>query len=256
MKHKQKKIQIQTINLIALFFLLSLFAGCTTVSRPAPSAGIVPHHISNPVGEGQGWRRIRFRMDRSDDGQTRWERDLLIAHRIIAPILKTHGQAIHLWRFHRRSADDNTGHQFSFIFYSRPAKADLINRQVMEDPLLSNMISNQLVREVLVDRVDGNTRPDIGDTSDSNWSPVMQASWPYYIMGVCRMWLEMIDQFSLQIGVADTTPLDQLVAHYTTVNEEVTVIWQQEAYHALLHHLNAIYGYTPMIYWEKHFKTF
>ena len=190
------------------------------------------------------------------DGETHWERDLMIAHRIIAPILKNHDQGIVLWRFHRRAAKDDTGHQFSFIFYSGAEQAEAINRQVTDVPLLASMLSNQLVREVLVDRVDNNTRPNIADTSDSQWSPVMQAAWPYYIMGVSRMWLEMIDQFSKQMGIADPTDLGLLTAHYTAVNDEVTTIWQQESYHALFHHLNAIYGYRPMIYWEKRLKTF
>jgi hypothetical protein len=45
------------------------------------------------------------------DGQTRWENDLLIAHQIAAPLLKARRIEIDLWRFHRRSAEDNTGHQ-------------------------------------------------------------------------------------------------------------------------------------------------
>lgn len=253
MKHEQKTIHIQVSTMIVVFFLIGLLAGCTTASRPAPSTGIATRHLS--PSEGQGWWRIRFRMDRTN-GKTHWERDLLIAHRIIAPILTTHGQRIDLWRFHRRAADDDTGHQFSFIFYSTAPHAQLINRQVMEASLLRSMMDHQLVREVLVDRVDDNTRPNIADTSDSNWSPVMQVAWPHYIMGVSRMWLEMIGQLSMQTGTADPIDLDQLIAHYTTVNAEVTKIWQQEAYHALLHHLNAIYGYTPMIYWEKRLKTF
>ena len=253
MKHEQKPIQIQTFNLIALFFLLGLLAGCATASQPAPVTGIAPHRLY--PNEDLGWWRIRFRMDRAN-GQTRWERDLLIAHRIIAPILTTHGQTIHLWRFHRRSAEDDIGHQFSFLFYTIATEADLIYRRMLEGPLLARMMTDQLVREVLIDNVHDNTRPDIGDTSDSNWSPVMQVAWPYYIMGVSRMWLEMINQFSVEIGTTDPTRLDSLITHYTTVNAEVTKTWQEEAYHALLHHLNAIYGYRPMIYWEKRIKTF
>ena len=90
------------------------------------------------------------------DGQTRWERDLLIAHRIISPLLMTHGQEIQLWRFHRRSAEDETGHQFSFLFYTSAAQANLINRQVMEDPLKERLLANKLVHEVLTDGVDDN----------------------------------------------------------------------------------------------------
>jgi len=253
MKHKQKTIQLQFSNMIVVFLLIGLLAGCTTASRPAPSTGTPARHVS--LSEDQGWWRIRFRMDHADE-EPHWERDLLIAHRIIAPILTAHAQQIHLWRFHRRSADDETGHQFSFLFYSKATQAQLINRQVMEVPLLSRMLDHQLVREVLVDQVDANARPNIEDTSDANWSPVMQVAWPHYIMGVSRMWLEMIDQLSMQTGTAGPLDLDQMIDHYSTINVEVTKIWQKEAYHALLHHLNAIYGYTPMIYWEKRLKAF
>ena len=67
----------------------------------------------------------------------------------------------------------------------------------MEDPLKERLLANKLVREVLTDGVDDNARPDIEDTSDASWSPVMQVAWPHYIMGVSRMWLEMIDQLSV-----------------------------------------------------------
>jgi hypothetical protein len=251
MKHERKTIREQTIHLIAGFFLLILCGGCAAAIRPTPVTG--PNLLSPP--QDQGWWRIRFRMDLAD-GQTRWERDLLIAHRIIAPLLMTHGQEIHLWRFHRRSAEDTTGHQISFLFYTSAAQANRINRELMEDPLKERLIANTLVREVLIDDVDENARPNIEDTSDASWSPVMQVAWPHYIMGVSRMWLEMIDQVSAEIGVADDATLEQLIDHYTRVNTEVSKIWQQEAYHALLHHLNAIYGYQPLIYWEKRLKTF
>ena len=253
MKHEYKRAHVQTFRDIAFFFLLVFFAGCAATSHTLPPTETKPR--PELPSEDQGWWKIRFRMD-FVDGETRWERDLMIAHRIISPILKSHSQTIVLWRFHRRSADDDTGHQFSFIFYCDAVQADAINRQVMAVPLLTSMLNNQWVGEVLVDRVDENTRPTIADTSDSNWSSVMQASWPYYIMGVSRMWLEMIDQLSNQVGIADAADMDLLAAHYSTVNDEVTTIWQQEAYHALFHHLNAIYGYRPMIYWEKRLKTF
>ena len=75
-------------------------------------------------------------------------------------------------------------------------------------------------------------------------------------MGVSRMWLAMIDQVSGDIGAPPRLEVDPLVAHYAQVNEKVTHIWRTEGYHALLHHLNAVYGYEPMIYWEKRLKSF
>jgi hypothetical protein len=251
MKHERKSIQVQPFELIVVFILFGLLAGCAATSPPIQLTG--SHRVA--PSENQGWRAIRFRMDRAN-GKTRWERDVLIAHRIVAPILMTHGQDIPLWRFHRRSAEDIAGHQFSFLFYTGAKEADLINRQIMADPLLARLMTNKLVRGVLIDGVEDDTRPAIGATSDPKWSPVMQVVWPFYIMGVSRMWLELINQISAEIGIADDASLDRVIDHYRTVNDDVSQIWQQEGYHALLHHLNAIYGYIPLVYWEKRIKTF
>ena len=251
MRNEQHPNFASPLIVIAVFFWLGLFSGCATMPRSMPA----PESQSASPAAGRGWRAIRFRMDRTDE-QTHWERDLLIAHRIIAPVLKAHAQDIPLWRFHRRSAEDNTGHQFSFLFYTPATTATLINDAVMADPLLKQMMTRQWVGEVLVDRVDESPRPNIEDTSDPNWSPVMQVAWPHYIMGVSRMWLEMIDRISEKVGLASEADMDQLIDHYATIDSEVSQIWRQEAYHALLHHLNAIYGYRPMIYWEKRTKTF
>ena len=239
--------------LVALFLLMGLFSGCAATSRQAPKNRIATPSFS-PSGD-PGWRVVRFRMDR-DDGQTHWERDLLLAHRIILPALTDHAQDLYLWRFHRRSADDAAGHQFSFLFYTNTTTANAINRQVLENPFLAGLMNDHVVREIIVDTVEENPKPNIEDTSDPNWSPVMQTTWPYYIMGVSRMWLEMIDRISEETGPADETLPDALIAHYQTVNAEITKIWEKEAPHALLHHLNAIYGYCPMVYWEKRVKTF
>lgn len=251
MKHERKTVRSRGVHLMAVLFLLAIVAGCAV--RPCPIQW--PGSPLAPPSEDQGWRAIRFRMDRIDK-KTHWERDLLIAHRIIVPVLQTHAPRIPLWRFHRRSAGDDKGHQFSFLYYTGAREADLINRQIMADPLLKGLLSNHIVRGVLIDGADDQTRTEIGATSDANWSPVMQNAWPYYIMGVSRMWLDMIDQISSAIGIpADATP-DQLVAHYGTVHTHVSQIWQTEGYHALLHHLNAIYGYKPLIFWEKRIKSY
>jgi len=207
------------------------------------------------VPQGSGWWYVRFRMDRPAE-ETRWERDLLLAHRVAAPLIGAHEGEIDLWRFHRRSAADETGHQFSFLFFSTAGVADSINQVILEDPLVGQMLADGVVKEVITDAVDHNDRPDVGDTSDANWSPVMQRTWPYYIMGVSRMWLAMIDQVSRERGVSAEATLGETLEHYAQVNDAIKHIWQQEGYHALLHHLNAIYGYEALVYWEKRWKSF
>ena len=253
-KHEQKPRHALAWNALAAFFIFFLTSGCAALSPRTPVSDSAPLSPSPPSVE-QGWWSVRFRIERPVE-KTRWAADLLIAHRIVAPIQAVHGQDIALWRFHRRSGDDDDGHRFSFIFFADAAVADRINRTILEHPLLQLMLAEGLLRDVIVDTVDHNDRPAIADTSDRNWSPIMQAAWPYYIMGVSRMWLEMIDRCSLDIGTPESPALDPLITHYEAVNAEVTRIWQQEGYHALLHHLNAIYGYGPLIYWEKRWKSF
>jgi hypothetical protein len=256
MEHKRKKT-IRTTPARWFFLCAAIFgltAGCAqTASQALRRAQLPLRPVSTP--EDSGWRFVQFRMDRPAE-QTRWERDLLIAHRVIAPLIRAHDDEMGLWRFHRRSAEDQTGHQFSFLFYSSAAVADRVHQTVVDDPLVARMLSAGVIQKVITDDVDKNHRPNVGDTSDPEWSPVMKDNWPHYIMGVSRMWLGMVEQVSRESGIADDPTVGQLLVHYGQVNRQVTRIWRKEGYHALLHHLNAIYGYEALEYWEKHLKSF
>jgi hypothetical protein len=246
-----KRRSIRWLLLCAMISWIA--AGCAATPSLTISNRSEPV-VQVPSPETHGWWFVRFRMDPA--GETRWEIDLLIAHRVLFPLIGAHGEDIDLWRFHRRSAEDNTGHQFSFLFFTTAQVAGSINQMILADPLVRRMLAVGVIQEVITDPVDHNDHQDVGDTSDPKWSPVMQNTWPYYIMGVSRMWLEMIDQVSQEIGIAGSPTLGQLLAHYQRVNDEVTHIWQHEGYHALLHHLNAIFGYEAMVYWEKRWKAF
>lgn len=256
MKHERKiRITISPTRwLLVCVVGLWLFIGCAGTSLPPASGPSLPDALA-PVPDGYGWWSVRFRMDRPDE-KTRWESDLLIAHRIVAPLIKVYRSDIDLWRFHRRSAEDIRGHQFSFLFFTSADTAHRIHQQVIADPVVGQLFSSGIIVEVLTDDVAHNDRRAVGDTSDANWSPVMQDNWPYFIMGASRMWLGMIDQVSRDIGIEDQATCEQLLDHYQNVNDRVTYTWQHESQHALLHHLNAIFGYQPMILKETRWKSF
>lgn len=246
-----KTNSVRWLVLSTVFLWLTM--GCAASVTQIPAS---PSPLAEAPGlQGSGWWFVRFRMDRPAE-ETRWERDLLIAHRVASPLIAAHEGEIALWRFHRRSAEDKTGHQFSFLFFTTAGVADSINQVVLGDPLVRRMLANGVIQEVITDAVDHNDHPNVGDTSDPKWSPIMQNTWPYYIMGVSRMWLAMIDQVSRESGMADDATLGEMLAHYAQVNDAINHIWQQEGYHALLHHLNAIYGYKALVYWEKRWKSF
>ncbi len=246
-----KTISVPWLFLSAVFLCLTV--GCAA-SIPQPPASPTP--MAEAIApQSSGWWFVRFRMDRPDE-VTHWERDLLIAHRVVSPLIVAHEARIDLWRFHRRAAADKTGHQFSFLFFTTAGVAVSINQAVLDDPLVRQMLADGVIQDVITDAVDHNDHPNVGDSSDPNWSPVMQNTWPYYIMGVSRMWLAMIDQVSRESGMAADATLDELLKHYAQVNDAINRIWQEEGYHALLHHLNAIYGYEALVYWEKRWKSF
>lgn len=241
-------------RLVVIVAVLWLVGGC----GPSPhrsSGDAFRLDPSATVPAGDGWWRVRFQMARPD-GETHWERDLLIAHRILAPVIRRHGDDIGLWRFHRRSADDDTGHQFSLLFFSSAPTAGAINRQVVDDPLVAQLLADGMLVNVITDAGDIIQRPAVSDTSDAQWSPVMQRTWPYYIMGVSRMWLAMIEELSRAEGATDAVESERLLDHYRAVNRRLTAIWQQEGQHALLHHLNAIFGYEPLMLRETRWRAF
>ena len=241
-------------GLLLIIGIFGMAVGCAATSV-TPIADPLASESLAAAPRDHNWWAIRFAMER-EQGVTRWEKDLLIAHRIIAPLIPVYRDEIALWRFHRRSAEDAKGHQFSFIFFASAQTAAHINRHIQANPMVEQLLASRTVVAVLTDSGDHRLRPEVGDTSDPRWSALMQANWPYFIMGVSRMWLGMIDQTSQEVGSGNPSNTEQLLAHYSRVNQKVTQIWQTESYHALLHHLNAIFGYEAMIFTEKSWKSF
>jgi hypothetical protein len=197
----------------------------------------------------RGWWSARFQMDWPEGTEPSWYVDALIAHRVISPALQKHKKEIDLWRFHRRAARDPGGHQFSFIFYSSPQTARAVLHSIQSDPDVSWMKSSGLVVRDSYDDPNNNSRPNIEDTSDKAWSGPVMRSWPYFIMGVSEMWLKLIFEYAGQQNIQNDgfLPLAEIQETYRQIHDSVEAAWEREGGHALLHHLNAIFGYKPVI---------
>ena len=64
------------------------------------------------------------------------------------------------------------------------------------------------------------------------------------------MWLHLIDEIAAgEEAPPDSASPEELEAYYQRINETLTGHWQQEGRHALLHHLNALFGYQPLLMW-------
>ena len=180
-----------------------------------------------------------------------------MAHKIVLPVLDKHRKDIYLWRFHRRAARDNAGHQFSFIFYASPSAARKIYRSIEADSLLNQLKQSGIIVRYIFDDTGTVKKPGIEDTSDPIWSRQIQKSWPYFIMGASQTWLDLIVQQSLSKAVENTpSSLTELTNFYQRLHQSINASWQTEGRHAFLHHLNAIFGYEPVIIYEKRLMRF
>jgi hypothetical protein len=76
-------------------------------------------------------------------------------------------------------------------------------------------------------------------------------------MGVSQMWLNMIAGVAAQLpDLNQYSSITEIEGFYREVNTRLIEIWQKEGQHAYLHHLNALFGYKPLIYYDKRYLKF
>lgn len=249
-----KKLSYKWVLFVIIFSILTM-AGCTmTVKRKALDT-IEPPPAE--IASSTGWWSARFRIYWPPEEEPYWHRDLLIAHKILAPVISQYEDQLRLWRFHRRAARDRAGHQFSFIFYATAETAYQVFDTLRSDALLTEMASSGRVIEEVYDNTDRIMRPRIEDTSDPNWPALIQKSWPYYIEGVSQTWLNLIAETVADVQAMDTPlSLNEYEAVYEEVNAIIISLWENYGSHAYLHHLNALFGYQPLIFTEKRMLSF
>ena len=239
----------------AIIFSMLVMAGCaTTIERKAVET-IEPPPAE--IASSAGWWYARFRIYWPPEEEPFWHTDLLIAHKIVAPVFLQYKDRICLWRFHRRAIRDEAGHQFSFIFYASAETAYQVFDMLRSNALLTEMTySGRIIAEVY-DNPDRIAKPRIKDTSDPSWPSSVQKSWPYFIMGASQMWLSLITEIIAEIPAAKTPlSLDEYEEFYKEVNATITSLWENNGRHAFLHHLNALFGYEPVTFYEKRMLTF
>jgi hypothetical protein len=220
--------------------------GCTAHHEKTTQKSIFGRASSSMPADHQFWWNCRFKIHWPSGQDPDLTIDLLIAHGVVFPVINEHIDKISYWRFHRRARRDTAGHQFSFMFYADPQTASEIFEKIQRNDILRKAKASHMVEMLLVDNVQKPSRPDIKDKSDRHWSPLMQKTWPYYIMGVSSLWLELIKEVMADVSL-ETDNVWSLLEHYRKADARVTSIWYKEGQHALLHHLNAIFGYSPLL---------
>ena len=206
--------------------------------------------VQYAAGEGMAWHACRFRMPYESESSPDWHVDVALAHLVVAPVLDEYRSELLFWRFHRRAAHDRAGHQFSFIFYTEDDTASALASTILTQPWLDRFEKADVVTWISCADSGGWQGGEISDSSDSDWSEEVQHSWPFFIMGVSEFWLDLIQQIAAtEVNAVNPrhANVDNVLAGYERVNSELASQWQQQGRHALLHHLNAMFGYSPLL---------
>lgn len=239
-------------------WLVALICAVVTIacaSPPLVQTKTAAPRTQPPVAE-SGWWYARFRVAWPENADPSWHLDLLIAHLIVQPSLERHRPEIPLWRFHRRAARDGAGHQFSFIFFAPSGTAQHVYDEISNHPMTRELKSSGRITDLICDNTETVSKPGVADTSDPNWSPVLRNAWPYYLMGASQMWIDLISSVSGDREAETIADLGEIENHYARVNDSINAIWQHEGRHAFLHHLNALFGYEPLVIIEKRHMRF
>jgi hypothetical protein len=233
------------VFLMVLLMGLLLF-GCSTSKKSIENLSL--HNIppSYKVLDNTYWWRCNFKNYWPVNERPDFVIDLLLAHAVLSPILVEHINEIPYWRFHRRAARDQTGHQFSLLFYSKPEVAAAVFAEISKSEILIRANASHLVEKVIMDDPNNPIFSNLAATSDHHWSPYLQRNWPSFIMGVSSLWLGLIED-SFQGTPEDFADIHNLLDKYREIDELITETWKREGQHALLHHLNAVFGYKPLV---------
>ena len=191
------------------------------------------------------WHSCRAKLSWEVDQPAPWGADGLIAVAMFAPLIDSLGSHLEIWRFHRRAGRDGAGRRFSFIYRSSEQGHNSIVEWLEQHPMHKALRAAGVLEKLDCSDVAYWSGPSMGATSDAAWSQAMQEVWPQYIHGVSRMWLELM---RMQIGpLRGERSLDDLLAASAEAQRVTTLVWQGEGQHALLHHLNAVFAYQPLL---------
>ena len=237
------RVVYATLGLVVVILL----SACAPrkIHYPPAVATSFPQDDSEGGAEASWWA-CRFKISWPPGAEPHLAVDVLLAHAVVRPVLRKHGKELSWWRFHRRAVRDKIGHQFSFLFYSDSIVSADIMEDIRQSNILQQALADKIVEKIAFDDPHKPTRPGIEATSDGRWSPELQRNWPSYIMGVSSLWLGLIDDIMEDVPAHDDN-VPKLLEEYRQAEAAVTAVWHREGQHAFLHHLNAIFGYEPLM---------
>ena len=172
--------------------------------------------------------------------------DLILAHRIIKPLIDKYEDEIQSWHFHRRWKKDNDGHLFSFNFYTPESTKDKILEELKENNSFKIMKDLKLILDF---NCEEKPPEENGSYKWDNWPPSVNKNYPLFVHSISKMWLDLIDEIKNYIPASNIDPqtYEELQLYYQQIEANINHEWLYRGAQFTYHPISIIFGYQPTI---------
>lgn len=194
------------------------------------------------------WYEFNFRINWPDNENPKVWVDIFIIDSIVRDIICQKKSEIALWRIHRRWSRDERGHEVTLSCFTKDETASSIESLIRGGHSFKTLKVNRLLKDLKKAEGGPNIHDIADDISTRNWPMELKKSWPYYIQGCSKLFLYLIEFLKGSIQ-ADFNEKDisKIESFYTELNNRINEIWQKHGSRAFFHHINAIFGYVPLL---------
>ena len=131
-----------------------------------------------------------------------------------------------------------------------------VHAEITSAPLTQWLIDRDLLEEIRFDQRSPEELGRLELTSDPSWPLEIQRSWPHFIMGTSQAWLMQVQELSAQNALVGEVEYPAMLLHYQDVDARLNAQWREFGQHAYLHHLNAVFGYQPLVIRSSEVRAF
>ena len=201
------------------------------------------------------WYRVTVLVPEERLKGTYWSKEIFktdsVLHYLLAAEVfsKNVNNGLTLWRFSRYHYT-NDDIVMKFKFYTQEYIFNTIKENILNDRIIKELKKEKLIKITVEEATESDTR--IGSDRDVNWNYEISESWPYFINGLSKMWLNMIllkkekylkENYIKLNTDTDKINLGKLINIYKEIKELVVEDWIEWGNHTVYHHSNALFGY-------------
>ena len=202
--------------------------------------------------ENQKWYRVTVLIPEERPKGTFWSKKIFKTDSVLHYLLTGEvfseciEKNIELWRFSRYHYKDDDI-IMKFKFYSEEYIFNRIKEKVRNNKIIKELKKEKLIRITVEEATESDDR--IGSDRDTNWNYELSESWPYFINGLSKMWLNLIllkkERYLKEnyLKIDNKIRLYNLIDIYSEIKELVVKDWIDWGSHTIYHHANALFGY-------------